>query len=43
MEFSALAQIYAQAIIDGTRTIEAVPVPFQSDTQAALTQLQSNK
>ncbi|WP_176719262.1 hypothetical protein [Levilactobacillus brevis] len=28
MEYSALAQIYAQAIIDGTRTIEAVPVRF---------------
>ncbi|GEO67292.1 hypothetical protein [Levilactobacillus spicheri] len=43
MEYSALAQIYAQAIIDGTRTIEAVPVPFWSDTQTVLAQLQSNK
>lgn len=43
MEYSALAQIYAQAIMDGTRSIEAVPAPFRSDTQVVLTQLQSNK
>ncbi|MGD7020094.1 CD1375 family protein [Levilactobacillus brevis] len=43
MQFSALAQIYAQAIMDGTRSIEAVPAPFRSDTQAVLMQLQSNK
>lgn len=43
MEYSALAQIYAHAIIDGTRSIETVPAPFRSDAQAVLTQLQSNK
>lgn len=43
MEYSALAQIYAQAIIDGTRTIEEVPEPFRADTQTALDQLQSTK
>lgn len=43
MEFSALSQIYAKAIVAGTRTIETVPAPFRPDTQAVLTQLQSNK
>ncbi|MFD1455251.1 CD1375 family protein [Levilactobacillus lanxiensis] len=43
MAFSALAQIYAQAIVEGTWTIEEVPAPFRGDTQTALDQLQSNK
>lgn len=43
MAFSALAQIYAQAIVEGTRTIEEVPAPFRNDTQTALDQLQSTK
>lgn len=43
MAFTALAQIFAQAIVEGTRTIEEVPEPFRADTQTALDQLQSTK
>ncbi|WP_263972816.1 CD1375 family protein [Levilactobacillus wangkuiensis] len=43
MAFSALAQIYAQAIVEGTRTIEEVPAPFRANTQTALDQLQPTK
>ncbi len=43
MAFSALAQIYAQAIVEGTRTLEEVPEPFRIDTQAALDKMNSNK
>ncbi|MFC6275590.1 CD1375 family protein [Levilactobacillus tangyuanensis] len=43
MAFSALAQIYAQAIVEGTRTLEEVPAPFRADTQTALDQLQQTK
>lgn len=43
MAFSALAQIYAQAVTEGTRTIEEVPEPFRTDTQAALDKMNSKK
>lgn len=43
MAFSALAQIYAQAIVEGTRTIEEVPEPFRTDTQTVLDQKNSQK
>lgn len=43
MDFSALAQIYAQAIVAGARTIDEVPAPFRTDTQNALDQIKSNK
>ncbi|MGJ3848156.1 CD1375 family protein [Levilactobacillus brevis] len=36
MEFSALAQIYAQAIMDGTRSIEEVPAYLQDDVKNVL-------